>query len=176
MNKTELVMSALAEAVPYARTCCSGKIRDDELTSICYEAMTKCAERYSPKRGKFFAFCKPRIRGALLRYWNTTGAVVRNAECVPLAADCEKDDSCFVPEEASEEPDFDRIDFHERWAQVSKVLARVCTDRECAILQLVYSMNFTFEETGKRFDISRAAAQAIAAKCIERIKKMMTAK
>ena len=166
-------MEALAEAVPYARTCCSGQIENDELTSICYETMQKCAKRYDPKKGKFFAFCKPRIRGALLRYWNTTGAVVRNADCVPILADCEDHEVGPPTEECVAEPDFERIDFHERWGQVSQFMAEHCTDRERALVQLVFSMNFTFEQAGERFDISRAAAQAIVSKVIERIKKAL---
>lgn len=186
MNRNnKLVMDALAEAVPYARTCSNGRLPDDELTSICYEAMMKCAKKYDPKRGKFFSYCKARIRGALLRHWSVAGAVVKNAECVPFntgrvdTSPASKE--LTLPGEFTEpddggmfvEPDFERIDFHERWNQISGILARVCSDREHALIQLVYSMNFTFAEAGKRFNISRQAAQVIVAKVIDRVKEQL---
>ena len=164
-------MEAMEEAVPYARTCCQGQLQDDELTSLCYETLVKCAKRYDPKRGRFFAFCKPRIRGALLRYWNTQGVTVRNAVTVPLEIKDGEDEE--TPAVGVADPDFDRINFREQWQQVSAIMVKTLSDRECAILQLVYCLNFTFEQAGARFDVSRAAAQAIAAKAIQKIKSKL---
>jgi RNA polymerase sigma factor (sigma-70 family) len=161
-----LAVAYMHDAVLYARTCSADKIPDPELVSICYDAMLKVAARFKPARGRFFAFCKPRIRGALLRHWTTTAATVRNADTESLEADW--DAACPVN-------GFDQIDLHERWAEVSEILARRCTDRERTIMQLVFSMNFTFEQTGSVLGISRAAAQAIASKVIERVKKILSA-
>lgn len=171
MTPEDLAVAFMHEAVLYAKACCSNEIPDDELVSICYDAMVKTARRFSPKRGRFFAFCKPRIRGSLLRHWKTTAAVVRNADTVSVNNPDAEDTEIEVPETSFSEPDFDSILFRERWADVSRIIAKTCTDRERAIMQLVFSLHCTFEEAGTAFHISRAAAQAIASKVIDRVKK-----
>jgi RNA polymerase sigma factor (sigma-70 family) len=178
MKPEDLSVAYMHEAVLYARACCASEIPDGELVSICYDAMMKTAKLFSPERGRFFAYCKPRIRGSLLRHWKTTMATVRNAEVVPelstaVFLDEAPDSEIRDYDTPHSEPDFDSIGFRERWAEVSAILAKRCTDRERTIMQLVFSMHFTFEETGKVLGISRAAAQAIASKVIERVQKVL---
>lgn len=174
-KNTDLVLANMRQAVIYGRTCCGGKLGDDELVSICYDAMTKCAELYKSDRGlHFFAFCKPRIRGAITRTFNLLPAV-RNAECVsldsgslPLVED--EDDTTGTP---STEFDHEIIHLRERWRDVGDLLASRFCDRERAIMYLVFSLNFTFEKAGQLFGISRAAAQAIASDVIEKLRLIL---
>lgn len=179
----ELVMANIREAVIYAKTC-NGKIHDDELISICYETLMKTARTFHPKhRVRFFAYSKARLRGALLRHFSTS-ALVRNAECVSLdcntvlnpnlpRAEEDSDVSADRMVEHSEEPQFELIDFRERFAEISAVVARHCNDRERSILMLVFNYGFTFERAGKCHGLCRAAAQAIASDAIDRVKKIL---
>ena len=166
LSPKDLVMANMREALLYARTCCSGKLDDNELVSICYDSLRKTAELFKPGRHvRFFAYSKPRIRGAILRHFNNIPAV-RNAECESLE-DTDKDNQPVG------EANFDLIEFREKWNEVSRVIAKNCTDRERALMYLVFSLNFTFAEAGDAFHISRAAAQAIAAKVIVKVKRIL---
>lgn len=163
----DLAVANMYQAVLYANTCCGGKIEDQgELVSLCYDAMTKAAENFTPEKGRFFAFAKPRIRGALLRYWNTTAATVRNAETLGGYEEAQDDGEV-------DELELDRMEIRERLAQVNEIVATRCTDRERAIMHMIFSLNFTYAEVGKMFDISRAAAQAIASKVIVKVKRLL---
>jgi DNA-directed RNA polymerase specialized sigma subunit len=183
---SQLVMANMREAVVYAKAC-NGKIADDELVSICYDTLMKTAKKFHPKhRVRFFAYSKPRIRGALIRHFSTS-ALVRNGDCISLddsrthctsaAADhvhrfsTEDVSECF-PENAVE-PEFDLMEFRERFAEISHVVIKHCNDREQAILMLVFNYSFTFERAGRCFGICRAAAQAIASDAIDRVRKII---
>lgn len=174
-----LVLGTMREAVAYARTCSNGKIEDSELVSICYDAMLKTAKRFDPRRGyRFFAFCKPRIRGALQDYW-VAREPVRNAHTVPLepvpthSPDPEGWADTDNPATPTQEPEFEAINFREQFRKVSDIMARHCTDRERAILIMVFTHSFTFEEAGDLFGISRQMVQNISAKAIEKIKNVL---
>lgn len=179
----QLVMANIREAAVYAKAC-NGKIADDELVSLCYETLMKTAAKFHPKhRVRFFAYSKPRIRGALLRRFSKA-ALVRNGECVPMrdvrlphAPTWEELPEPHAQDEGSDssEPEFDLIDFRERFAEISSIVAKHCNDREQAILMLVFNYSFTFEQAGKCFDICRAAAQAIASDAIDRVRKILLA-
>jgi DNA-directed RNA polymerase specialized sigma subunit len=173
LSENDLALANMHEAVLYARACSGNdKLTDGELISVCWDALRKSAARFRPRRGtRFFAFCKPRIRGALVRHYNQMN-VVRNGECEPVQVDDAglPDDYSVEKDLPNVEPDFESIGFNERWAQVSGVLARTCTDRERTIMYLVYSLHFTFKEAGSVFGICRAAAQAIASRVIVRVK------
>lgn len=169
----------MREAVTYARTCCKGKIEDPELVSICYDAMLKTAKRFNPSMGhRFFAFCKPRIRGALQDHW-VAQEPVRNAHTVALepvptkSPDPEGWGDMDNPATPTQEPEFEAINFREQFRQVANIMARHCTDRERAILIMVFTHSFTFEEAGDLFGISRQMVQNIAAKAIEKIKTVL---
>lgn len=177
----DMCLATMREAVTYARTCSNQKIADDALISLCWEVLSKLAPRHDPNRGRFFAYAKQRLRGALSDYW-TAQEPVRNAHTIPInpvpikTGDAEIigdpgfEDNINAP---SQEPDFPLIDFHERFAEVSEVLAKNFTDRERALMQMVFSNNLTYAEAGKLFGISRAAAQAIASKVIDRVKELL---
>lgn len=174
-NRAVAFMNA---AVRYAGTCCQHEIPNDELVSLCYDVLVKVGKRFSPNRGRFFAFCKPRIRGALFRYWKTTAAVVRNAVGteslgVTLSEGGHED---ALPENVDEPGAIDsaHMALRERRREVADLAARQCNDRELTILQMIYTHHFTFDRVGKLHSISRAAAQAAAAKVILRLKRSVS--
>lgn len=176
-KKTEVVLASMREAVLYGRTCCGGKLDDSELVSLCYEALQKTVTLFDAKRGlRFFSFSKPRIRGAILRHFNNT-STVRNAECISLQVaegheeEAENMYAAMEHYEVYDDFNFDLVNFRERWSEIHRYVMRTCSDRDCTIMFLVFSLDFTFDQAGKVFGITRSATQAIAARIILDVKR-----
>lgn len=74
-----LVLHNLQEALYYTKKCSNQAIPDADLLSLCYDTLLRNAKRFKSEFGtRFFAFCKPGLRGSLTRYWKGLD-VVRNA-------------------------------------------------------------------------------------------------
>jgi DNA-directed RNA polymerase specialized sigma subunit len=72
----KLALYNMREGFLYAKGV-GHKITDEgEVFSLTYKALLSSAYRFDPKfGGRFFAFSKARIRGALKRYWNSLDTV-----------------------------------------------------------------------------------------------------
>jgi RNA polymerase sigma factor (sigma-70 family) len=81
-----LVMATMREALLYTSRTCRDRIAEDERTSLCYRKLMMCVKRFDPKRRlRFFAFCKPALRGYMKTFWENQ-STVRNATEI-LSAD-----------------------------------------------------------------------------------------
>lgn len=172
-DKETLVLHNMREAVIYARYCCGDGITDGELISVCYDVLTRGAQRFKPGWSRFFAFCKPGVRGYVKRSWRQKD-VVKNGETVAIdSRDPRKgerdvcddgkiwdDEDQVTPEHEITEPEFDAIRMRERWEHVKGTMDKVCTEQERAVLTLAYTNGYNFAEIARLLgDITRSAVQ-----------------
>jgi RNA polymerase sigma factor (sigma-70 family) len=174
----KLVLHSMREAVTYARHISKGHIEDGELISICYDVLRRGAKRWKTGWARFFAFCKPGIRGYVHRSWRekdvvkgvdrenvvsigsieSSTAVARNLKGTDSLNVWDDADE-VTPEHEIDNPEFDKIHMKERWAMVKKVLDRCCTEREKAVLSLTYQSGRNFQEIAQMLDLTRSAIQ-----------------
>lgn len=173
----KLVLHSMREAVTYARHICKGHIEDGELISICYDVLSRGAKRWKTGWARFFAFCKPGVRGYVHRSWKSKNTVKgvdqenivhndRQMEDKDLSkrrcrADGDPWDEAdeVTPEHEVDQADFNSIHTRERWALVELLIKRYCTDREQAVLTLAYQSGRNFQEIAQMLDLTRSAIQ-----------------
>lgn len=166
-----LVLGTMRAAFLYAKTCCRGKIPDDEIFSHCYDALSKAVKNF--KLGgnlRFFGYSKPYIRGALSKFW-------READMLPKmerigydfnsgpTSDYQKEtdnpfEIFFVPSRKND-PEMmiddrtaERITIKERWDIIRPIIQKCLTAKEQAILELMFVSGFNGVETAKLIGVS----------------------
>jgi RNA polymerase sigma factor (sigma-70 family) len=162
----KLVMSVIRESVIYGRRVSRDKISDEELISICYDALVKNARRFQPGRVRFFAFAKAGVRGAISRSWKVKD-VVRNGTTEPHGED---DSSTPTPEQEIVEPDFQTIFTNDRWEHVAKVIERQCNAQEKTVLTLAYKSGFNFQEIGDMLNVTRSAIHSTHQRALKKVR------
>lgn len=182
LNK--LVICNMREAVRYGKAVCGNLLSESEIISVCYTTLLRHAKRFNPAYGRFFAFAKAGIRGDLRRSW-TTRNVVKRMEGPPLApsrphkgaprdsGDVWDDEQEVTPEHEVASPDFSSIFTRERWAIVSKVIEKVCTEQERMVLELTYITGYNFRETADRLGVTRSAVQILHATTLRKIRNVL---
>src|SRR6266478_3219738 len=70
-----LVLANMREGFLYAKGVCRAAIEDGELFSLTYSALKGAGKRFRTGYGRFFAFAKSRIRGAVTRFWHSQDTV-----------------------------------------------------------------------------------------------------
>lgn len=151
-----LALHNLQEATIYAQHCSRGGLGQEEIISLCWIALRAAANNYRHHKSKgirFFAFCKPYIRGQISAE-RKRNRVVRNAEHKSI------DPVNDIPlVETTVGPDHSNIEARELLAGLKPAIFSVLSDRERAILILRYSAGFSFTEIGERIGFSRQAIQ-----------------
>lgn len=182
---TSLVMANMREAVVYTRKVCNAFIHDDELISICYEALCKNAKRFKPNWQRFLAFAKAGLRGEVtghirkmdvVKHGKMISRELLKSELISGRPYVPRDDG-DAPEVCLEahtqeisEPEFDAIVTRERWAQLEPVIAECLTQHEQMMINLVYKVGYNFKEAGNLMGVSRAAMQGSHAKALRKIR------
>lgn len=185
--RQEIVMGNMREAIIYCRGLRQngGEFLDDELMSICYRALSLGVENFKPGRSRFFAFCKPRLRGAINRYWGTKDTV-RHGKMVTIDAaridqtpehriatkGCPEDDWQEAPELKSQvcEPDFDGIFVRQELGLVDAVMKDKLTEHERMVVNLTFRSGFNFAEIGRLLGVSRVAAKETCKRALVKIR------
>lgn len=167
-----LVMASMREAVIYVRRCVNGEIPDDELISLCYGILVRCARRFKPRWSRFIAFSKPALRGDVRRSWKEKDAVkgvpgenIVHPDFKPRPTRMHDrtiiwDDSDIVtPEHEITEPVLGEIDGKETWSALTLLIKKICSSREHAVLELVYQGGLNFQEIAEKLGVTRSAIQ-----------------
>lgn len=177
----ELVMGSMQNAVKYLSRVSKGGKSENELISLCYAALVKAVRNFKPEKGRFFIYAKVYLRSALFSSWKSR-SVVRHAETISegemfhiLIGDQEPthDDSEGVVVGPSEDFNFDAIDTKERWAAASAVLSKVTTEHERTILQLRFTLDYSFERIAGFMGTTRSAAQGSCERALRKIRAEM---
>jgi RNA polymerase sigma factor (sigma-70 family) len=191
-NFEQVALGHTLEAVKYGRRCCRGSLQDDELVSICYQALLHSARNFKPKRGgiSYFAFSKQYIRGAIAREWRKRD-VVRNSsrhetEIISKTPRCHKghwETETFEYSANQEKsgpphheafqtvlPDFESLDIRERWDIIWPVMQKRLNDVERMVVVLRYKSGFSFEEIGKLRGVTRQAIQRTHAQALKKLR------
>lgn len=182
-NANQLAMSAMREAVVYARHVTRGLLQDDELISVCYTALLMNAKRFRPGMIRFFSFAKPGVRGAFQRNW-TKKDTVKHATTIsreelpyahenpPLTEEqIEENAKCNpVPDSETVQPDFDGVFTRERWDFVSGIIEGKLNTQEKMILNLAFRCGLNFAEIGRMLGVSRAAVQGVSSRALKKVR------
>lgn len=179
----ELVMGSMQNAVKYLSRVSKGGKSEDELISLCYAALVKAVRNFKPEKGRFFPYAKVYLRSALFSSWKSRGAV-RHAETISEGElihinisdrnqEFSHDDDIDTCGHDSEGFGFDAIDTKERWAAASAVLLKVTTEHERTILQLRFTLDYSFERIAGFMGTTRSAAQGSCERALRKIRAEM---
>lgn len=176
---SQLVLSHMRDAFFYARRCCNGKLADDEIFSLCYSALERAAHRHHYSRGRFFAYAKPYLRGAIYRKWKTMDAVRGAGRTESLdAMDCAENDADIDPinsEDTIADPEFELVDLREKWELVKPLMARLSAS-ERRVLELHYSGGMNFREVADLMGVTRSATQGTHSRALRKIRNALLRK
>lgn len=192
-----LILANMRSAVLYARACCGAGLEDDELVSLCYVALRDSAARYKIRKNgiRFFAFSKIRIRGQISREWKArykNFAMLRphqhgdlytrsrygsryNPWDVHEDSDNAQDFMDWVLWKGGKtsEPETEKIDVSERWAQIQKFF-QCLNDSERIVITLTYLKGLSFEEIRKIQGVTRQAIYNTHRRAIKKLKARLT--
>lgn len=170
-----LVLHNLREAINYAGRIARERLDDQTLLSVCYKELYRNAKRFRPGKTRFFAFCKPGIRGAVKRHWGVYDVVKNSrpeeltlADCKPLHPVPEFDPQGYIEDihgqEFHTEPcaDFDWTAYYtaEDFENIRKIIRARLTQQEQMIITLVYKCGLSFVAIAELLEISRPAVQS----------------
>lgn len=184
--KLKIVMANMREAVKYCHglTQNGGELHTDEIMSLCYTVLCASVERFKPGYSRFFAFSKPRLRGAICRNWKTRD-VVKHSKTVPLdeaketpsqkprvLTNEERPEDEWPHELSSQivEPDYSEIFQHEELEPIKEIIETKLNEQERMVIDLAFKAGFNFAEIGRLLGVSRAATQSTAQRAISKIK------
>lgn len=144
-------MRYICEAMPYLATVSKGRVMQDELLSISYDALLVAAKKYKPG-GKlnFFRFAKIYLRSRMNKWWASQDVVRKSSK---FRDDDAPETETFITDGAIRlndwtRPAYDEIDLKERWEIVKPMLKRL-TPRERMVLELIYIGGYSFAQVGK---------------------------
>lgn len=184
----KLVMHNMREAVKYTKRVCGSEIPDEQLLSICYEAMMKAARRFKPHWARFFAFSKAHLRGALKEHFGEQKVMKRGTvisrdvlmENLALSLNHHADAGGLDVEQLTGEivePDFKSMKLREQWELVAPLLkVGMLSEREAMILNLFYVSGFTFADIGKKLGVTCEAIRHVHGKALRKIRNKLLAK
>lgn len=172
-DREAVALGFVREAVRYTRKVCRGGLEDGELISVCFAALQQAAKNYDPARGRFFAFAKQYLRGAVAREWSKKD-VVKNSR----ADNTEGSDVAYKTLEASavELPDFGSIYTREEWELLYPAIQKRLNDVERMVIVLRYKAGFSFEEIGELRGVTRQAIQRTHRGAIQKLHLALTHK
>ena len=166
-----LILGNMRDAFFYSRRCAYGKLPDEEIFSICFAALSRAAVRFDPKQGRFFAYCKPYLRGSVCRAWKSKDAV-RNGGRTESLDIVPGEEGEPMPEETSVDPEFDRIDLNEKWDLVRPLLGKL-SEAERRVLELHYNGGMNFREIGALLGVTRSATQGTHMRALRKIRNAL---
>jgi RNA polymerase sigma factor (sigma-70 family) len=172
----KLVLASLRDAFFYARKCARARLPDEEIVSLCYAALVRAAARVNPGKGRFFAYAKPYIRGAVCRAWRSLDVVRNggNAESLDTNPDADDGDEYDNNKERVDpvDPEFGLIDLTEKWAIVEPLLKKL-SPSERTVLNLRYQQGLNFREIGDKLKVTRSATQGTHARALRKLRNAL---
>lgn len=186
-GKSDLVLHTMREAFIYARQCCRCGLRDDEIYSLCYAALTSAAKRYKPAKGRFFAYAKVFVRGQISRSWKRLDVVKHSSlheisdkpeisKHVILDGTARHDDyEADLPmnPEFSVDPEFEVIEIRERMKLVRPLMKTRLTKHEQMVMELRYESGFDLQKIGTLFGVSRQAVEHHHSNAIMKLRRAL---
>jgi RNA polymerase sigma factor (sigma-70 family) len=166
-----LILGNMRDAFFYSRRCAYNKLPDDEVFSICYAALSRAAVRFDPKQGRFFAYCKPYLRGSICRAWRSKDAVRNGGRTESLDHTPDVDDEPLAEENAID-PEFGRIDINEKWELVKPLLTKL-SEAERRVLELHYNGGMNFQEIGELLGVTRSATQGTHKRALRKVRNSL---
>lgn len=180
-----LILHSMREAFFYAMGC-ARNLPPDAVYSLCYAALRLAAPNFSPGRIRFFAYCKPYVRGEICKTFNEL-KVVRNADCQTLSPDvvnsAEEGTSgetywasdfvrnSFIDSKVDVvEPETDAIMGREEWTLIVPILQSRLSEKERMVLELRYQSGFNFRQIGDLLKVSRSDTQATHERAINKVR------
>jgi RNA polymerase sigma factor (sigma-70 family) len=184
--KHKVMLHAMRGALNYAQFKTNQALSEEVLISLCYAAMERAIKRFRPECGRFLTFCKPGIRGEIIRY-HERNKVVRHAETIgadimhtedrqPHGRGIKRiwdDEEEIEPSLDISEPDFDSIHLRERWTEVHGIMKKFLKPRERAVLDLYYITGLSFEKIGKEVGVTRSAVAITHANALKKIRNVL---
>lgn len=167
--RAELVMRAMREAEAYTRKVSKGQIPDDELFSICYEALTRAVKNFKPGRQRFFPYAKAYCRGCVWKAWRSRDVVKNSYE----HREETPSDSPTVLVPDTVQFGFSGIHIKELWSQLEPVMDKCFSEQERAVLTMRYSSGYCFREIGKLLGVSGNAAEGAHSRALKKLRRAL---
>jgi RNA polymerase sigma factor (sigma-70 family) len=183
-----LVLHNLREAFHYARRCSRESLCEDELFSLCYDALLRSAKNFKPQGTRFFAYAKQAVRGMIYRIWRDRRVVkkISMSQCLPLDAIrydepevLSSGDEPTPPStkclEAYQMPDWEGICLRDAVATIAPQLQKL-NKQEQAVIRLRYEGDYTFEEIGGLLGSSRSAIWGTHRRALKKLRSLAASK
>lgn len=175
-GRSDLVLATLAEAFLYARKCCHGGVPEDEVLSLCYDALQKSVSNYDPSRGRFFAYSKVYVRGELSQFWKGRDIVKHSSQhedkniparegfhqpnsfasnYADLSEKFESGSDEWERQFGTAEMDFEAIRLNELWEIVSPIIESKLSGHARMIIKLRHTSGFGFQHIADLLGISK---------------------
>lgn len=190
-DRNKLVLHSMREAMAYAHRCCRGALEQDDLFSLCYDALQKAASRFKPKKIRFFAYAKADVRRAIGDMWRSKD-LVRNssmheekdfsfsvipqgsAHCEDLEPEeilrKEELENIYLHAIPSIDPEFEMIHLRERWELVKPIIQTKLTDTERMVIDLHFNGDIGFEEIGELLGVCRERTRMIQFNALKKVR------
>lgn len=187
--ENQLVLHTMREAFRYGKSISRGKFPDDEVFSLCFEALKKAAKKFRPRKGRFFHFAKHYVHGVVCRTWETRDVVKSSSqheteETTKEASGIDGEQRGLIapgyvhpnedPPEPMEskfhEPAFSEMHTKERWALIEPIIEEVLSDNERMVISLRIKSGFNLQEIADMLSISRACAHSTFIRAIKKIR------
>lgn len=186
-----LVLHSMREAFSYGITC-ARKLPADEVFSLCYTALRSAAPNFKPGQIRFFAYCKPYVRGEICKAFNNL-PIVKGAKTQQFVPDCllgaevggDRDnreetlnhiDDMLRKKVDTVEPDMDGIMSRDEWRVLLPVFQERLSELERMVLELRYQSGFNFFHIGSLLKVSRQATQAAHNRAINKVRSALKGK
>lgn len=156
-NIAELVERTLKPALEWSPRAAQGRLDQSVLLSLTYDALVRAARTFKPERGRFLAFCKPFIRFAVIRHWNSEAA----SQALPASVETTEDfdGSTIRKETAYSEPDTRGIELRDMWSVLEPAL-KILNRQDRRIVELFYMEGISLAGIARRLGVTRQAVSA----------------
>jgi RNA polymerase sigma factor (sigma-70 family) len=176
----KLVTHTMRDAYHYASRCAHGRLAEDTIFSLCYDALLRAARNFDPEKQRFLPYAKAYLRGlvsakfvqadSLRKHFCCTGEVVSEG---PLSTGDEG--GITANEGPPVDPDWDNINSAELREKILPYLRRL-SPQERLVLDLKYWGGFTFEDIGRLTRSSKSAAWGTHVRALRKLRKLMSAR
>ena len=151
-----LVLHAMTEAMLYARQVSKDGLDQNDLFSLCYDALHRAAKRFQPNRIRFFSYAKMDVRhGVYLKYREL--AIVKNAQLHEIEGydallSGEITEHIVHPKVLVSQvamPEYEKIHLKECWQFVKPLVQTRLTGFQQEVVDLYLNGDLTFSQIGK---------------------------
>jgi RNA polymerase sigma factor (sigma-70 family) len=186
--REELVLRTMPSGIRYTSKICRGSKPEEELVSLVYSALTKAVRNLHPEKGRFMPYAKIYLRSAVFYSWKDSRTIrnVENKDMLDFEAyqklkekKDRRSNELDIPEELdtaghpAEEFDFDSMHIRETFGRAAEAMKRLLTDHEKVVIQLRFTLDYSFEQIAKFLEITRSAAQSSCERALRKLRAEM---